>query len=92
MITAKVLASGSSSVMFGKNVLPLVKEMEQAADPAKSKTMGRYFKTGKGDYGEGDVFLGIMTPPLREFAKEYFTKLTFEDFTELLKSEYHEHR
>lgn len=51
----------------------------------------RFFKTGKGDYGEGDKFLGIRVPVLRKQAKLY-KDVSFEVVSQLLFSEYHEER
>jgi len=52
----------------------------------------RFFKMGKGAYGEGDVFLGIKMPQARALAQRYADKLPFSDITELLQSPYHEER
>ena len=51
-----------------------------------------FFKTGPGEYGEGDKFIGIRVPVLRTTAKEYRNTLTLEDITECLHSEWHEVR
>ncbi len=51
----------------------------------------RYFKTGPGQYGEGDIFLGIRSAPLKQVAKE-FTLLPFPEVQALLRSEVHEDR
>lgn len=52
----------------------------------------RFFKTGAGEYGEGDKFLGIRVPTLRSLVKEHRDQLTLGQITELLHSEWHEVR
>jgi len=51
----------------------------------------RFFKTGKGEYGEGDKFLGIRVPIIRKCVREYGA-ISLEDTRELLKSDFHEAR
>lgn len=51
-----------------------------------------FFKTAKGQYGEGDVFLGIMSAQNRSLAKKYYKNLSLFDLEELLQNEYHEVR
>ena len=66
-------------------------ELQNAASPEKAKIYQRFFKTGKGQYGEGDIFLGITVPETRKIAKKY-VELSFSDIVELLKSKIHEER
>ncbi len=67
-------------------------ELEKHANPEKAKLLQRFFKTGKGEYGEGDIFLGITVPQQRILAKEASERLSLENIKELLKSEIHEKR
>jgi 3-methyladenine DNA glycosylase AlkD len=68
----------------------LKQELSDAADPERAKNSERYFKTGKGQYGEGDVFIGISNPKIRELSKKY--DLSFKELQELLNSKIHEER
>ena len=69
----------------------LEKRLKEKADNSKAKLLQRFFKTGKGEYGEGDIFLGISVPEQRKIAKE-FCNLSIDEIQELLNSEIHEKR
>lgn len=74
----------------------LIKEIQSAlavlSIPEKAEFFPRFFKTGKGEYGEGDLFLGVTVPDQRSVAKEYYSKISLEELSLLLSSKYHEHR
>lgn len=67
------------------------RELEQYIDPVKREYLPNFFKTGKGQYGEGDKFLGIVVPNTRIVAKRH-KDVPFEVMAELLQSEWHECR
>ena len=67
------------------------RDLLQLSDPERAKKLSGYFKTGKGQYGEGDIFLGIPVPEQRKIAKRY-RGLPLKDIQELLSSKIHEHR
>ena len=62
------------------------------ADPSKVAGLARFFKTGPGQYGEGDKFLGIKVPVTREVVKECWRQVGFPELEECIASEYHEVR
>lgn len=70
----------------------LLNAMMNAADPAQVEGLSRFFKTGPGQYGEGDVFLGIKVPVTRSIVKELWKETSIEDLQECIGSPYHEVR
>ena len=67
------------------------KDLAQLGDPERAKNSRWFFKTGKGQYGEGEIFIGIPVPEQRKVAKKY-ADLLLADLQELLRSKIHEHR
>jgi 3-methyladenine DNA glycosylase AlkD len=65
--------------------------MTAIASPERAAASRRYFKTGPGEYGEGDVFVGLAVPQIRALAKE-FAALPFSEARALLDSPVHEER
>ncbi len=66
-------------------------EFQKIRDPEKAKNLSKFFKTGKGQYGEGDIFLGIKVPDQRKIARKY-SGIPLDDIGKLLKSNIHEFR
>ncbi|MBM4103297.1 MAG: DNA alkylation repair protein [Planctomycetes bacterium] len=69
----------------------LYKDFETQADAGQAVILQRFFKTGKGQYGQGDIFLGLKVPVQRKIAKQY-RDLPINDVIRLLQSKIHEHR
>jgi 3-methyladenine DNA glycosylase AlkD len=66
-------------------------EFKNLSNADQAKHSQKYFKTGKGEYGEGDIFLGLRVPVIRKIAKKYST-LSISDAAKILKSSFHEER
>jgi 3-methyladenine DNA glycosylase AlkD len=69
----------------------LKKDIKSLANKDKKAIYQRFFKTGKGEYGEGDVFLGLTAPQSKEIAQKYVDS-SLKDLQALLNSKIHEHR
>ncbi|GHT73235.1 DNA alkylation repair protein [Bacteroidia bacterium] len=73
------------------NATFILQELLSIANPEKAKFLQGFFKTGKGQYAEGDVLLGIVVPHIRDIVKRS-PKLTFDEIQKLIDSPYHEVR
>lgn len=73
------------------SLLAIRKALRAAADPKKAAFFPRFFKTGKGEYGEGDRFIGVTVPEIRKIAKAH-AELPIKDIERLLLSPIHEER
>lgn len=72
--------------------MEILKEIMSLANDEQALHLQRFFKIGKGEYGEGDLFLGLKVPVTRSIAKKYYESVSLEDIQTLLKNEYHEVR
>lgn len=66
--------------------------MESLQDKEQQKILMRFFKTGEGEYGYGDQFLGLKVPQTREVVKHVATGIELSEVPELLMSRWHEVR
>jgi len=69
----------------------LRKDLNLYASPQKAKALKRFFKTGKGQYGEGDIFLGVQVPDSRKIVRKY-ANISLDNTLNLLRSKIHEER
>jgi 3-methyladenine DNA glycosylase AlkD len=74
-----------------ESLQPLQNELQALGSPEKAAFLSRFFKTGKGQYGEGDQFLGITMPQIRAVVAKY-SYLTINEWQQLLHSPFHEFR
>ncbi len=65
--------------------------LHELGDPQKAEFLKRFFKTGPGQYGEGDIFLGIRVPDVRKLSRQY-KSITATDVVPVLRSAVHEER
>ena len=72
-------------------LLDFKKELKTKASSKKAKILQRFFKTGPGEYSEGDVFLGVVVPEIRKLVKKY-SNLKIKEIIKLLHSKIHEER
>lgn len=66
-------------------------DLQKVARDEKVKILSSFFKTGKGEYGEGDIFIGVVVPDNRKVARRYF-EAPMDTIKEMLHSPIHEHR
>jgi 3-methyladenine DNA glycosylase AlkD len=70
---------------------PAQKELRQLSNKEKATILKKFFKTKKGEYGEGDLFLGITVPKIRKIARKY-SDIYVKELLEILSSKFHEER
>lgn len=84
-------AGAAKAIPSRSNRTELERALTAASDPRRAASVAKFFKTGKGEYGEGDRFIGISVPVLRKIARQHVL-LGFGDLAELLASPIHEYR
>jgi 3-methyladenine DNA glycosylase AlkD len=73
-------------------VASIRRELRKYRSEEKANVLRRFFKTGPGEYGEGDVFIGVMVPHQRAVAAKFYKATTVPELLELLRSPVHEER
>ena len=82
----------SSLVAFGMLKEQIQTELKSISKKEKAEISKRFFKAGKGEYGEGDIFVGITVPEIRDICKKYFKEMTLEDVEYFIQHKIHEYR
>ena len=75
-----------------ENVNDIKAALEVLALPEKAAFYPKFFKAGKGQYAEGDVFIGVTVPEQRKIAQFYADRFSLDDISQLIQSPVHEHR
>ncbi len=70
----------------------IVRDFKKVSSKEKADILQRFFKTGKGEYGEGDVFVGVVVPEIRKLCKKYYKEIHFDTLNYFLHNEIHEYR
>jgi 3-methyladenine DNA glycosylase AlkD len=70
----------------------ILKDLKKVSSKERATKLQGFFKTGKGEYGEGDVFVGIRTSDIRKISKQYLKELTLEDLDFFFHNKIHEYR
>jgi len=70
----------------------ILKDLKRVSSKERAVGSQRFFKTGKGEYGQGDIFVGIRTPDIREISRKYLNDLDLTDLDFFLHSKIHEYR
>lgn len=73
-------------------VSSIKKELKKLSSKERAKSNAWFFKTGKGQYGEGDIFIGVTVPNVRKVVKSFLREIEIQDAVLLLQSKYHEER
>ncbi|GAB3228607.1 DNA alkylation repair protein [Algoriphagus aestuariicola] len=70
----------------------IIHSLQDRAIPEKAAFFPQFFKAGPGEYGEGDLFLGVKVPDQRRIAKGFYREIPLGDLSELIQNPYHEVR
>lgn len=90
MVSSHLCIFASAVISRPMNIL--LTQMLSKSDPSQVAGLSRFFKTGPGQYGEGDKFLGIKVPVTRSVVKDCWKQTGWDDLEECIGSEYHEVR
>jgi 3-methyladenine DNA glycosylase AlkD len=100
MTTTRILPKSFHSIAFvrlsfkieKKKMQNLKQSILQLASPERAIIATRFFKTGKGQYGEGDIFIGVSNPQVQAVVKEFYKNVQMAEIQELINDTVHELR
>ncbi len=83
---------GTTEILPSKEVQQVTAELAALSHPDDARQLARFFRTGPGEYGAGDCFIGVRVPAQRQVARRHVHAATLPDLAALLASPFHEHR
>ena len=75
-----------------KNTIDIKKELKKVSNKDYAEKLQRFFKTREGEYGEGDIFIGVRVPDIRKIVNKHWKEISLKQVSEFLKSKIHEER
>ena len=81
-----------NNIVYLMTAKEVVNALKLVATEERRKANEWFFKTGKGEYGYGDIFLGVTVPNIRRIAKKFSQEISLQKLTELIRSPIHEVR
>lgn len=92
LFTNSLLKMDTMDQMIGTPSGAIAAMLQEKASPRRAKECRRFFKTGPGEYGEGDLFLGLSNPQVREIVRLVWKECPMSEAAELIRSPWHEVR
>jgi 3-methyladenine DNA glycosylase AlkD len=74
------------------NIENIINEIKSLSNKKYADHHSKFFKTGKGEYGEGDLFYGLKVPEIRNITKKYYKLINLKEIDSLIKNAFHEIR
>ena len=91
-VTNAISAKTKTTAATATTAENIQSELKKLGNPEKAEHHLRFFKTGPGEYGESDKFIGVVVPKLRALSKKEYKNIPLEEVRKLLASEIHEYR
>jgi len=87
-----MIANQQKNIVYPMIVKEVINALKLFSTEERRKANEWFFKTGKGEYGYGDIFFGVTVPEIRRIAKKFSQEISLQELTELIRSPIHEVR